>query len=332
MPTYPIVDSVKLKFQVMYNAYPYKFIGLDYNEDNNLELRDNNEDNDALLLIKTPNKSKLLGVVYFQKLVNGYYGEPISVYSSKFGYFDLINHKNYNLPSIYLESNSKETSSFSGLFAFKNGAIDTLYYANNFNLEEEKVESGDCYYLKRQMAYNKINSTKEPAFFERITIYFKHKDTTWNCGNYVNYNRIPSPFDEPIKQQYIVPKVPFESLELDEEIKNINKILCDDSTKLIKAIFSDSLNNLNDFIKTNLKYPRLEQEADLEAKYIGNFTINEKGELFFVRIYLDSGDFSVGFVNEIRRILSIMPNWKPATVDGKPYCMSFSLPLKFKLN
>ena len=83
------------------------------------------------------------------------------------------------------------------------------------------------------------------------------------------------------------------------------------------------------FIRENLKYPKDAKEAKKEGRVLCSFIIDKTGEVTEVKVAKSSGTQSLD--DEAVRVVSLMPNWKPGTEDGKPVRVSYTIPLVFKL-
>lgn len=83
------------------------------------------------------------------------------------------------------------------------------------------------------------------------------------------------------------------------------------------------------FIRENLKYPKEAKEAKKEGRVLCSFIIDKTGEVTEVKVAKSSGTQSLD--DEAVRVVSLMPNWKPGTENGKPVRVSYTIPLVFKL-
>lgn len=83
-----------------------------------------------------------------------------------------------------------------------------------------------------------------------------------------------------------------------------------------------------DFILENLKYPKAAKAAGLEGKVVVKFTIDADGAVKEAEVVQGIGG---GCDEEALRVVNLMPNWIPATKEGKPVAVELSLPFQFAL-
>ncbi|GHT80027.1 hypothetical protein AGMMS50262_24110 [Bacteroidia bacterium] len=82
------------------------------------------------------------------------------------------------------------------------------------------------------------------------------------------------------------------------------------------------------FIKDNIKYPSECKEQGIQGRVIVQFIINEMGKISCPRIYRS---LHPAADEEALRVVKIMPDWKPASNNGIPCKMCYTLPIIFKL-
>jgi TonB family protein len=85
---------------------------------------------------------------------------------------------------------------------------------------------------------------------------------------------------------------------------------------------------LKSYILQNLKYPVEAAQKKIEGRVVVRFLIDKKGKTGDLTIL--KSDNSV-FDDEAKRVISSMPDWKPASQSGKTVDVYFTLPLDFKL-
>lgn len=90
-----------------------------------------------------------------------------------------------------------------------------------------------------------------------------------------------------------------------------------------------SLNNLMQFLISNMKYPEEAKKAKVEGMVVANFVIFTSGQVGNVQI---KKSVSPECDAEVVRLIKMMPNWSPGYHDGKAVNVEFSLPVKFRLN
>ncbi len=80
-----------------------------------------------------------------------------------------------------------------------------------------------------------------------------------------------------------------------------------------------------DLLKKNYVVPKYLIENDIKVKVYVSFVIEKDGSLSDIKIRHDPG---YGTGKELVRVLKLMPNWKPATVNGKPVRCLYNIPFK----
>jgi protein TonB len=85
---------------------------------------------------------------------------------------------------------------------------------------------------------------------------------------------------------------------------------------------------LTNHITKNFQYPNDARAAGIEGEISVIFDINKEGN---VEIINTLGVERV-FQEEGKRIISLLPKMKPATIKGKPVKMRFTIPIQFKLS
>lgn len=88
--------------------------------------------------------------------------------------------------------------------------------------------------------------------------------------------------------------------------------------------------NLTKFIFDNMRYPAEAREQGIEGMVFAKFVIEKDGSISDIDI--KEGALGGGCEEEVKRIISLMPKWKPGTTGGKPVRSIHFLPIKFKLD
>jgi protein TonB len=94
--------------------------------------------------------------------------------------------------------------------------------------------------------------------------------------------------------------------------------------------FPGGVDSLFAFIKANLKYPKFEKENNIQGNVYVRFVVEKDGSLSRVEI-LKSVEGSINFDKEVKRLISLMPNWKPGTSNNIKLRVYMTLPIQFKL-
>ncbi|MCW3128124.1 MAG: Outer rane transport energization protein TonB [Bacteroidetes bacterium] len=83
------------------------------------------------------------------------------------------------------------------------------------------------------------------------------------------------------------------------------------------------------FIQTNIMYPNMERENDIQGRVVVGFVVNEDGSLSDISI---KKSVSKGLDAEALRVVRLMPNFKPGKQQGKAVKVTFMLPVTFALS
>lgn len=86
--------------------------------------------------------------------------------------------------------------------------------------------------------------------------------------------------------------------------------------------------NLIDFLNQQLVYPTIAMSAKIEAKLTITFIVEKDGRISNISIPYKKG---WGMDEEALRLVSIMPNWIPASYQGKAVRSVFYLAIHFEL-
>ena len=95
-------------------------------------------------------------------------------------------------------------------------------------------------------------------------------------------------------------------------------------------MFPGGYEEMNKFIKKNLKYPSAERKARIQGTVNIGFAVGIDGSITNVMI-LESVPDAPGLEKEALRIVSIMPKWEPGMKNNKIVKMDYTLPIKFAL-
>jgi protein TonB len=85
---------------------------------------------------------------------------------------------------------------------------------------------------------------------------------------------------------------------------------------------------LNQYLKTNLRYPAAAKKEGLEGRVILRFVVQTDGSLSDITVMRG---FDKDCDQEAIRLVRKMPRWKPGIQNGHPVRVTFTLPVKFKL-
>ena len=80
-------------------------------------------------------------------------------------------------------------------------------------------------------------------------------------------------------------------------------------------------------IKNNFRYPYLAEKKEIQGRVFVQFTIGEGGYIDNIR----TRGPHVILEKEAKRIISLLPRFKPGSQFGKPVRVPFSIPIIFRL-
>ena len=86
--------------------------------------------------------------------------------------------------------------------------------------------------------------------------------------------------------------------------------------------------NIFRFLSSNLKYPTLARENEIEGTVVVRFVIDKEGTMTDVKIIRDIGG---GCGNSVLNALNKMDRWKAGLQRGQPVKVQYSIPVKFSL-
>ncbi len=96
----------------------------------------------------------------------------------------------------------------------------------------------------------------------------------------------------------------------------------------VNARFPGGEKALMKYISTNIKYPNKARKKGIEGVVQIKFVVNSLGDIENSKVLKSVDPF---LDNEAMRVIEEMGKWIPAEMDGEKTSMSFTLPIKFKL-
>ncbi|MBK9107138.1 MAG: energy transducer TonB [Saprospiraceae bacterium] len=82
------------------------------------------------------------------------------------------------------------------------------------------------------------------------------------------------------------------------------------------------------YIREKIRYPAIAKENGIEGTVVIQFVVTSSGDINRVQVARGIGG---GCDEEAVRVVKSMPNWKPGKHNGKAVPVSFTLPIRFKL-
>ncbi len=89
-----------------------------------------------------------------------------------------------------------------------------------------------------------------------------------------------------------------------------------------------SQEKLLNFIYSNIKYPEIARETQVEGVVVVQFVVEPDGSISNVKVVRDIG---AGCGEEAMRVVKMMPKWIPGKQRAKNVRVLFNLPIRFKL-
>jgi len=82
------------------------------------------------------------------------------------------------------------------------------------------------------------------------------------------------------------------------------------------------------FIQSNIQYPMMEKENDIQGRVVLKFIVNEDGSVSDITV---RKSLSPGLDKEAIRLVRLLPKFKPGMQQGKAVRVEYMLPILFKL-
>ena len=93
--------------------------------------------------------------------------------------------------------------------------------------------------------------------------------------------------------------------------------------------FPGGMQALMDFLRENMKYPRISRDSGSQGRVLVRFIVHSDGSIQDVEVAESSGDIYLD--KEAVRVVGMMPKWIPGREEGKPVRVKFVLPVNFRL-
>lgn len=82
------------------------------------------------------------------------------------------------------------------------------------------------------------------------------------------------------------------------------------------------------FLKSHLIYPKRAVEAGENGKVVVEFVVDKQGNISEIDFLRKAG---FGFDDEAKRVMGLMPEWKPGKINGQPVKARYQIPIIFEL-
>jgi periplasmic protein TonB len=96
------------------------------------------------------------------------------------------------------------------------------------------------------------------------------------------------------------------------------------------AEFPGGINKMRSFIADNLVYPQIAKDLEIEGKCFLRFVVSTEGDISDVTVMRGVTDCPE-CDKEAKRVIKIMPRWKPGKLNGKKVDSYFNIPITYTL-
>jgi protein TonB len=90
--------------------------------------------------------------------------------------------------------------------------------------------------------------------------------------------------------------------------------------------FPGGLKGLQQYLSSNLKYPRAAKRAKVTGTVFVGFVVDRNGLIKDAQVLKGIG---YGCDEEVQRVVMAMPAWKPGVQDGQTVAVRYALPVQF---
>jgi periplasmic protein TonB len=114
--------------------------------------------------------------------------------------------------------------------------------------------------------------------------------------------------------------------------KEVKKVEDEDKTFIFVEQAPEFVNGLKamyQFLGDNIKYPAVARENNIEGTVYVGFVVGKDGAIRDVKVKRGIGG---GCNEEAIRVVELMPKWNAGKQNGKPVSVSYTIPIKFKLD
>jgi len=98
----------------------------------------------------------------------------------------------------------------------------------------------------------------------------------------------------------------------------------------LHASFNGELEELAEFLESNLVYPELGRVNNIEGIVLVQFTVAADGSIQDAKVIKGLGQ-GLGFDEEVLRLVNLMPKWKPAQQGVRAVNSKVRMPIAFSL-
>ncbi|MDP5027413.1 MAG: energy transducer TonB [Flavobacterium sp.] len=159
----------------------------------------------------------------------------------------------------------------------------------------------------------------------QYTVEFKLKDDKIEMIDYENTPIVVTSEErivaEPEYSEEVIPFQVVEQVPLFSSCKEIERTLQ-------RECFQEEMKK---HIEKQLKYPKEAKKNKVENRVITLFEIDKNGIINNIQVRSRKSDYQALFEAEAKRIIEVLPPFSPALHRGKPFKVSYSIPINFTL-
>lgn len=154
---------------------------------------------------------------------------------------------------------------------------------------------------------NYSNGLLDEDYFEYDTKGNVTIHRIYDNGNLIN---------EKVDSTYYIDKIPARFNECNEMDISTEELTKCSTKKMLQFVYS------------NVKYPKNARKQEIDGMALAVLTIDETGRIAEIKM---KRALSIDIKNECERVLSMMPDWLPATENGKAVKSKVEIPIRFEL-
>ncbi|MCF8405837.1 MAG: energy transducer TonB [Bacteroidales bacterium] len=267
-----------------------------------------------------------------------------------------ISKKEYSVQPIYSESKaSVEEADQIIQPSFDSSKLKGLE-PNIKNMAEKikpKKEKPKLFAKKQEQGIEKITSTDKPIdiasnqpidyFLAEIVVSASVQNMNEEVSG-MAFSRAANAKSARMESTGLVPLIVFKEKNTDgdmtkatpEEENDIHSQQTKEETdqvhffKLVDSMpeFPGGQTQMKNYFTTQLAYPKEARDQNIQGRVILTFIVDKSGRTSDIQLLQRIGG---GCDEEAARLIQSMPRWKPATKDGKPVNIRFTIPITFKL-
>lgn len=205
--------------------------------------------------------------------------------------------------------------------------IDSMHLALiDYNTAIDIDSSYGIAYFNRAMVNYKLRNFKEACTDWKIAYKYEIEDSKLHLEKYCNYSAEQLTFDKLKKYNNSEIKsknIDYYNVYQSDSIKNNDNEVVEE-----KPEFPGGADALLQFVARNVVFPEFAKENEIQGRVYVGFSIDIDGKVTNVKLL--KGVHPV-LNKEAIKVVTKLPDFKPATQNGKPVKVSYQIPISFKL-